>query len=110
MSIEQTDKVDIISIDGDTGSVVLTVNDPLDWSDPIVHQVLLQRKLHRYLTFVESGELVEIYPNARGRPIVNRVVFKFAPDEDVRRFLRALKAMLEPMGLTLEWEVFFRER
>jgi hypothetical protein len=36
MSIEQTDIVDIISIDGNTCSVVLTVNDPLDWSNRMV--------------------------------------------------------------------------
>ena len=57
MSIEQT-HMDTMSTDAATGSVVLTVNDPLDWSNSTTHQLLLQIKLHRYLTFVESGELI----------------------------------------------------
>ena len=108
MSIEQTDMVDIISTDAATGSVVLTINDPLDWSHRAAHEALLQRKLHYYLTFVGSGELLHVYPTAKGRSVVTRVVFRFPPDEMAKQFLAALKAMLAPAGLTLEYEVFSR--
>ena len=99
MSIEQTDIVDIISIDGDTDSVVLTVNDPLDWSNRTAHEVLLQRKLHFYLSFV--------YPTARGRPVVARVVFRFPPNKFAMQFLETLKVMLEPADLVLKYESTF---
>ena len=108
MSIEQTDMVDIISIDASTGSVVLTINDPLDWSHRAAHETLLQRKLHHYLTFIATGELLNVYPTAKGRPVVTRVVLRFPPDEDARRFLKALKAILVSAGLPLEYEVFSR--
>jgi hypothetical protein len=107
MSIEQTDIVDIISIDGDTDSVVLTVNDPLDWSNRTAHEVLLQRKLHFYLSFVETGKLVLVYPTARGRPVVARVVFRFPPNKFAMQFLETLKVMLEPAGLVLKYESTF---
>jgi hypothetical protein len=60
VSVEQTDEVDIVGIDRETGHVVLTVSDHLDWSDSVGHQIiLLQKKLNRYLTFVESGEILD---------------------------------------------------
>jgi hypothetical protein len=68
VSVEQTDVVDIVGIDRETGRVVLTVSDHLDWSDSVGHQIiLLQKKLNRYLTFVESGEILEQYPNAKNQ-------------------------------------------
>jgi hypothetical protein len=108
MSVEQTEMVDIISTDASTGSVVLTVNDPLDWSNSTAHRALLQRKLNYYFAFVNSGELLQTYHSAEGKPVVFRVVFKVPPDAGVRQFLADLKAMLEPVGLTLEYEVFQR--
>jgi hypothetical protein len=109
MSIEQSDRVDIISIDPSTGNVVLTVNDPLHLKDSLAHQVLLQRKLNYYFAFVNSGELLEKYRPAEGKPVVFRVVFKVPPDEGVRQFLADTKSMLEPLGLTLEYEVLSRK-
>jgi hypothetical protein len=77
VSVEQTDVVDILGIDRETGHVVLTISDHLDWSDTVGHQMILQKKLNRYLAFVESGEILEQYPNAKNRPVAFRVVFKF---------------------------------
>ena len=47
MSVEQTDVVDIVGIDRETGHVELTISDHLDWSDSITHQTILQKKLKR---------------------------------------------------------------
>ena len=65
MSIEQTDLIDIISIDRLTGETILTISDHLDWSDSEAHLLLLQNKLNRYLAFVESGEIFRSYPKAK---------------------------------------------
>jgi len=43
--------------------------------------MLFQTKLNHYLAFVESGEILESYPGAKGRPILFSAVFKFPPDE-----------------------------
>jgi hypothetical protein len=61
MSVEQTDVVDIVSIERETGNVILTISDHLDWSDSVAHQSILQKKLNIYLAFVESGEILEQY-------------------------------------------------
>ena len=105
MSIEQTDLVDIISTESMTGNVVLTVSDHLDWSDSPAHQLLLQGKLNRYLAFVESGEILENYPNAKDRPIEFRVVFRFAPDDGGREFLAKVRPIIESAGFAFRDEI-----
>jgi hypothetical protein len=106
MSIEQTDVVDIISTERLTGNVVLTISDHLDWSDSMAHQLLLEIKLNRYLAFVESGEILESYPNAKERRIVFNVAFKYPPDESGRAFLAKARQVIESAGFTLRDEVF----
>jgi hypothetical protein len=106
MSVEQLDVVDVISTDTQTGHVVLTISDHLDWSSSIQHQTILQAKFNKYLAFVESGELLERYPDAKGRPIAFRVVFKFKPDTQGFQFLDRAKHVIESAGFSLRHEVF----
>jgi hypothetical protein len=89
-----------------TGHVVLTVSDHLDWSDSTAHQLLLQTKLNRYLAFVESGEIVESYPDAKDRPIEFRVVFQFPPDNGGEAFLLKVRPIIESAGFKLRDEVY----
>ena len=106
MSVEQPDLVDVISTDTKTGHVVLTISDHLDWSDTTNHQTILQTKLNRYLAFVESGEILTRYRDAKGRPVAIKVVFKFRPDRDGWNFLAKAKAVVESAGLSLRHELF----
>ena len=106
MSVEQTDVVDILGIDRETGHVVLTISDHLDWSDSVGHQIILQKKLNRYLAFVESGEILEQYPNAKNRPVAFRVVFQVPPDDSGQAFIARARAVIESAGFTLRDEVF----
>jgi hypothetical protein len=101
VSVEQTDVVDFIGIDRWTGQVTLTISDHLDWSDSVAHQAILQRKLNAYLAFVESGEILESYPNAKDKPVVFSVVFKFPPDEAGRAFLARAREVIESAGFSL---------
>jgi len=89
-----------------TGHVVLTISDHLDWSDSTTHQLLLQTKLNRYLAFVESGEILEKYPQVKDRAVVFKVVFKIRPDEEGRAFLARARKVVESAGFILMDEVF----
>jgi Family of unknown function (DUF6572) len=105
MSIEETDVVDIISINRMTGHVVLTISDHLEWFDSVAHQLLLQSKLNRYLAFVESGEILESYPDSKDRSVVFNVAFKFPPDESGRAFLAKATEVIESAGFSLRHEL-----
>jgi hypothetical protein len=106
MSVEQTDVVDILGIDRETGHVVLTISDHLDCSDSVKHQTILQKKLNTYLAFVESGEILGQYPEAKDRPVAFRVVFQVPPDESGRAFVARAREAIESAGFTLRDEVF----
>jgi CRP-like cAMP-binding protein len=90
MAIDDPNIVDIVSVDP-AGNVVLTVSDHLDWTDTAQHQLMLQTKLNRYLAFVESGEIIESHPDAKGRPVVFRVVALFEPDSEGVAFLQRVR-------------------
>jgi len=110
LSVDQTDVVDIVGIDRETGRVVLTISDHLDWSDSIRHQSILQNKLNTYLAFVESGEILQQYPKAKDRPVVFEVVFQFPPDESGRAFLGRARQVIESAGFELRDKVFKASR
>ena len=102
MSIEQLDKVDFIGIDNVSGAVTLTIADHLDWTDVRYHLLKLQEKLNAYLSFCESGELYETYPEAVGRNIVFEVVAKHALHPEGKSFLTKAKRVVESAGFRLE--------
>ncbi len=104
MSIEQTDVVDAIGVDNATGNVVLTIMDHLQWSKE--HLLLLQEKLNTYLAFVESGELITSYHDAKERNVQISVVCKHAPDDDAKSFLDQIRNIVEGAGLKFDYQVF----
>lgn len=106
MSVDQVGVVDVISTDQQTGQIVLTVSDHLDWSDSTEHQNMLQKKLNAYLAFVESGEILVRYPQAKDRPVAFKVVFKFRPDQEAEGFLARAKEVVESAGFQFRYEVF----
>ena len=106
MSVEQLDVVDIISIDKQSCHAILTISDHLDWSDSPDHQTVLQTKFNAYLGFVESGKILESYPDAARRSIAFKVVFKFKPDHAGREFLIKAEKVIESAGFSLRCEIF----
>lgn len=106
MSVEQSDVVDIVSVDATTGHVVLSISDHLDWSDARAHEIILQRKLNTYLAFVESGEILKSYPNAKDRPVTFNIVFKFRPSPEGQAFLKKVMETIESAGFGFRYELF----
>jgi len=106
VSVEETDVIDIIGINRETGHIVLTISDHLDWSDSIAHQTFLQKKFNAYLAFVESGEILQKYPDAKNRSVVFRVVFQTSPDKAGRAFLDRAMKVIESAGCSLRTELF----
>jgi hypothetical protein len=106
VSVEDSNVVDIVSIDKQSGTVILTVSDHLEWSNSCAHQEILQAKLNRYLAFVEGGELLERYPKAKGGSVTIKVVLKFRPDADGRKFLSRAGGVVTSAGIGFRHEVF----
>lgn len=105
MSVDQPKIIDFLGIDKDSGEVVLTISDHLEWNNSRDHQVILQDKINWYLAFIESGEIFESYSDSKGRPVVIQVIFKFKPDPEGRQFLARAKEVIESAGFTLRYEL-----
>ncbi|MEI9977029.1 MAG: DUF6572 domain-containing protein [Ignavibacteriota bacterium] len=105
MAVDDPGVVDIMS-ESETGSIVLTISDHMDWQDSLHHQRTLQEKINRYLAFVESGEILQHRPDAAGKPITIRVVCKYEADAKGRGFLRRVKAAVDNAGFEFRYEFF----
>ena len=107
MSVDQTNVVDAIGVDNSTGDLVLTIMDHLEWiGNDNEHLLLLQEKLNTYLSFVESGDLLESYPNAKGRAVLIDVVCKYPPSQQAQGFYNQVTQIVEGVGMKLRHRLF----
>ena len=103
MSVEQANVVDAISTNG--SFVNLTISDHLDWDDEQGHLIALQEKINVYLSFVESGEILSVYPQAEGKTPVINVVLRIAPNSAGVRFFEQVRPVLMAAGFELRVRV-----
>jgi uncharacterized protein DUF6572 len=106
MSVDQTDTIDLATIDRASGDLWLTISDHLPWDENEGdHLVLLQNKLNAYLRFVESGEVLKKVPAAEGRGIVINLVGKFPLSQKAESFFGKARAAIEGAGFRLEFRL-----
>lgn len=105
MSVDQLQVIDIISTDKD-GDIVLTISDHLDWGNTREHLLMLQEKINAYLRFLESGEVYEKYPDAKGRRLIIQVTFQYQPSPEAYLFLSRAKGIVEQAGFGFRHELF----
>ena len=105
MSLQQTNQIDAIGIDGDTDFVMMYIFDCMDWTDEYPHLQLLQDKVYQYLDCIESGEIDEVYPAAKGMDPAIHVIFKEQIPENARKALASLCEVAKDEGIPLGWEV-----
>lgn len=94
MSVEQLDKVDLMSIDKENETLVLTILDALEWDDQEVHLFTLQSKINAYLEFIRTGEVYKAEPEAKGMRMAIEVMFKYQPHAAALAFLAQVEPML----------------
>lgn len=104
MSVEKTEIIDAIGVDIQTGELVLTITDHLEWTNE--HLLLLQKKLNTYLRFVESGEILQTYSDAKGRTVVIDVVFKHTLSEQAKCFFSQVFDIIDGAGMKLRYRQF----
>jgi len=96
MTLEDPSAVDAAGIENETGFAILTIADSWDWSDVHAHLSAVQKKLNAYFEFIESGQIFESYPAAKGRKVVIDVVGRFPLPAAAKEFFdRASKVAAE---------------
>lgn len=99
MSIEEAAVVDHLAMSKVDEVAVLLISDHLDWADEASHFELFEQKISKYLDFIRSGQLLEVLPRAKDRPIRIELVQQYKPTENALRFLNAAQQQLAEMGL-----------
>lgn len=105
MSVENPKTIDFVSLNTLPGAVLLVVSDHLEWSNTMTHQFQLQEKLNSYLAFIESGELVTKFPDAKEKPVHIRIVFEHEPDASGLQFLAKVRQAIEAGGFSFAYQV-----
>lgn len=104
MSIEHLDRIDAISINC-KDRVILSISDHLDWDNEQLHSTMLQDKIFAYLEFMESGQMLEIYPDSKDKLQGIMVHLKFAPTEFGSDVLQNIKDFFDSKSLEFGWEI-----
>jgi hypothetical protein len=110
MTVSQSGTVDWLGLEKETGHVVLTNVDDLDWADEPAHLLTLQEKLHIYLAFIESGEVFErleasVRGVARDTPVKVSILSKYAATPRAEAFLEQASTAFAGAGLSLVHKV-----
>lgn len=105
MSVDNSGVVDAVGVEPSSEKVVLLISDHLDWVNEVSHVAALREKLDRYLRFVESGDLIDSYPKAKGRAVVIQVTAKHALTEAGERFYKVAKPELTAAGIELRFQL-----
>jgi hypothetical protein len=88
MSVLDTNLVDYIYLESDGDVPVLVVNDPLSWRRPEEerHVKILREKLNAQIAFVETGQLVSVWPSYDGGPVRVQVVARHPLNDTAHAF------------------------
>lgn len=105
MSLDNLEVVDAVGIELESSAVVLTIVDSWDWQDQRNHLTALQAKLNTYFGFVESGQVYDSYPDAKGKVLRIDVVSKFAPPDIAVKFLEKAGHVAAQLNITVRQQV-----
>jgi len=100
-TVEDIHKVDAISLDKETGDVVLNIFDPLDWSNEATHIQMLEDKVTNYLKFIEK-DIAQVFPESKGKKIRISVVAKFNITGNALKFLASITKTVTDAGFSFE--------
>ena len=110
MTVRNTDVVDNVGIEKQTGAVMLIVLDDEAWNDVDEHLGLVREKLNAYLRYVESGEYLGTFEAASmtvppSGTVKVKILARFHPPQQAKAFLANATATLRDAGFELTHEV-----
>jgi hypothetical protein len=105
MTVEQHDVVDFVARNPDKKITALVISDHLSWDNVNEHLLCLQEKLNCYFRYVQSGELIEKYPDALNDKVAFEIVLEHSPPDAAFWFFEKARATTEAAGLALSWRV-----
>jgi len=100
-AIEDTGKVDLISLNKEKTEVTLSLIQQLPWDQRSLG--LLKSKMNGYVEFIDSGQLSRSVPEARGKSVVVHVSYFEEPNAAAEAFLKTMRQTLSVKMISLTW-------
>ena len=95
--------IDVVSLSPDGRDIALSLIETRPWDERGENLLDMQEKLKAYLDYVESGQLYQQYPEAKGRSVCFRLHAAYSPDAQTERFIQLVKeSWLIPRSI--EWK------
>ncbi len=102
MSIVDVEKVDGIGLDNNEKDIVLLITDHLDWLNEYEHLMQLQNKINSYISFIESEQYAEIYPNYQFTSIRIEIHFRYEPTHNCINFIDVVNKQLNEKKIVIK--------
>ncbi|MNI54757.1 hypothetical protein D3C73_1096690 [compost metagenome] len=104
MSVIDKNKIDGIGKSKSENKLALMIADHLDWENELQHLTFLQDKLNAYISFIESGQVYSLYPDAKS---VDGFIFDlrlaYKPTENCNELLDFFRKSMR--NLKIEFEI-----
>lgn len=107
MAVDNPNVVDGVAIDKDRNALCLLLTDHLAWEgkdalDEYEHLKLLQEKLNAYISFLESGQYKESYPNEEFSMAVIEIHFQYSVTDNCEKFLNTVQNQVGQYEIKIE--------
>ncbi len=100
MSVLEKNKIDGIGQNKDKSKVALMIADHLDWENEVQHLTILQDKINAYISFIESKQVYEVYPEANSvEGFIFELRFKYKPTENCKKLLSVFQKKTEHLRI-----------
>lgn len=103
MSVVDIDKIDGIGISiEDENKLILLITDHLDWTNEYEHLIQLQNKINAYISFLESEQYKDVYPDKQFSTYCIEVHFKYEMTSNCIKFIDTVNKQLSTINITIE--------
>ena len=110
MSVQEVDTVDYIYLEETTEAPVLVVSDPLGWKpgEEGHHIELLAEKLNTQIAFVNTGQILQVWPEFRdGKIVWVEVAGRCALSERARDFYQHAGQVMADANMSLRFMLLY---
>ncbi|MFF2088873.1 DUF6572 domain-containing protein [Paenibacillus sp. NPDC058174] len=107
MSVLDKNKIDGIGKSESENKLALMIADHLDWENELEHLTLLQDKINAYVSFIESGQVYNFYPDAKSVDgFIFDLMFRYEPTENCNKLLEFFSKSTQDLKIEFEINVF----
>ena len=98
MSVVENDKIDGIATSDDGKTLIILLSDHLDFENENNHLLILQEKINAYLSFIQSEQYSDIYPDMNFENIIIEIHFKYKITDNCKKFIDVVNSQVEVLN------------